>query len=195
MMTDLPKLDLKRFYQACNPSKTLVMGKAEDRQYYIDFSQVRGVQVIKKLKRTILLTPEDSTCQLFTGHIGCGKSTELLRLKNELENNPYPVLTASELSQRIQVAVSNNVEQEPQMGVLQGAGDELGEFLFIKMDVNVSGIAKDKVKVKVNVISDTDGSTSSVDNSATDPALTPEQSVAEKHKPKKEDIVLPVQSF
>ena len=81
------ELDRTRFFQAYNPSKTLVMGKAEDRQYYIDFSQVRGAKVIDQLKRTIArISPEDPTCQLFTGHIGCGKSTELLRLKAELEH-------------------------------------------------------------------------------------------------------------
>ncbi|HBB33402.1 MAG TPA: KAP family P-loop domain-containing protein, partial [Cyanobacteria bacterium UBA9273] len=31
-------------------------------------------------------------CQLFTGHIGCGKSTELLRLKNELEQEGFHVV-------------------------------------------------------------------------------------------------------
>jgi hypothetical protein len=36
-------LDLGRFYQACNPSKTLVMGNPEDSQYYIDFATVRGL--------------------------------------------------------------------------------------------------------------------------------------------------------
>ena len=74
--------DLTRFYQACNPNKTLDQSKAEDRQYYIDFSEVRGAEIIREFRRTIaLLSPEIPTCQLFTGHIGCGKSTELLRLK------------------------------------------------------------------------------------------------------------------
>ncbi|MCA1994711.1 MAG: ATP-binding protein [Coleofasciculus sp. S288] len=87
------KLDLARFYQACNPSKTLVMGNAEDRQYYIDFSSVRGGKIIEQLERTITrLSPDAPTCQLFTGHIGCGKSTELLRLKKELEDQRFHVV-------------------------------------------------------------------------------------------------------
>ena len=87
------KLDITRFFQACNPSKTLVIGKAEDRQYYIDFSQVRGAKVIDQLRRAIArISPEDPTCQLFTGHIGCGKSTELLRLKAELEQEDFHVV-------------------------------------------------------------------------------------------------------
>ncbi len=38
-----------------------------------------------RLRRTITNQIEESSCQLFTGHIGCGKSTELFRLKDELE--------------------------------------------------------------------------------------------------------------
>ncbi|KOP28028.1 KAP family P-loop domain-containing protein [Hapalosiphon sp. MRB220] len=87
------KLDLTRFFQACNPSKTLVVSKAEDRQYYIDFAKVRGGKIIQELERTITrLSPEQPTCQLFTGHIGCGKSTELLRLKSELEQQNLHVV-------------------------------------------------------------------------------------------------------
>ena len=79
-------LNLLRFFKACNPSKTLVMGDAADRQYYIDFSDVRGCKIVEELQRTITrISPDDPTCQLFTGHIGCGKSTELQRLKTELE--------------------------------------------------------------------------------------------------------------
>lgn len=87
------KLDLEKFYQVCNPSKTLVMGNAEDRKYYIDFSSVRGGKIIEELGRTITrLSPNEPTCQLFTGHIGCGKSTELLRLKAQLEHQEFHVV-------------------------------------------------------------------------------------------------------
>jgi hypothetical protein len=87
------KLDLGKFYQACNPSKTLVVGNAEDRKYYIDFSSVRGGEIIEELGRTItLFSPDEPTCQLFSGHIGCGKSTELLRLKAQLERQGFHVV-------------------------------------------------------------------------------------------------------
>ena len=86
-------LDLPKFYKACNPSKPLSMGEAEERQYYIDFSPVRGNKIIESLKRTIaVISPNEPTCQLFTGHIGCGKSTELLRLKTELEQQKFHVV-------------------------------------------------------------------------------------------------------
>jgi hypothetical protein len=86
-------LNLPRFYRACNPSKPLVVGENEDQQYYIDFSSVRGTKIIASLKRTItLISPDEPTCQLFTGHIGCGKSTELLKLKSELEQQGFHVV-------------------------------------------------------------------------------------------------------
>lgn len=80
------------FFNACNPSKTLKAGSKEDDQYYIDFSSVRGGNIIKRLRRTITHQPDEATCQLFTGHIGCGKSTELFRLKAELEQQGFYVV-------------------------------------------------------------------------------------------------------
>jgi hypothetical protein len=38
------------------------------------------------------LSPDKPTCQLFTGHIGCGKSTELQRLKADLEQQGFHVV-------------------------------------------------------------------------------------------------------
>jgi len=74
-------------------------------------------------------------------------------LINELKTNNSPMLTVSQLSGDVERAVANNVDQVPESGVLQGAGDELGEFIFIKLDVAVEGVDPDKVKVEVNVIS------------------------------------------
>ncbi|NJL64277.1 MAG: AAA family ATPase [Methylacidiphilales bacterium] len=68
------------------------MENREDQQYYIDFSSVRGGNVVQRLRRTIINQIEESTCQLFTGHIGCGKSTELFRLKDELERQGFHVV-------------------------------------------------------------------------------------------------------
>jgi AAA ATPase domain len=87
------ELDLERFYQACNPGRPLVMGDATDRRFYIDFASVRGGKIIEALQRTINMGAQNTaTCQLFTGHIGCGKSTELLRLKADLEKQEFHVV-------------------------------------------------------------------------------------------------------
>jgi AAA ATPase domain len=85
-------LDPLKFFNVCNPSKTLKVENREDLQYYIDFSSVRGSNVIQRLRRTIANQPNEATCQLFTGHIGCGKSTELFRLKDELEQQGFHVV-------------------------------------------------------------------------------------------------------
>jgi len=57
------------------------------------------------------------------------------------------------VSSQVEKAVANNTSQVPESGVLQGAGDELGEFIFLKLKVHVDvkGIPKDKVKVDVQV--------------------------------------------
>ena len=87
------ELHLPKFFKACNPSKTLIVGNPEDLKYYIDFSTVRGGKIIEALGRTITrLSPDEPTCQLFTGHIGCGKSTELFRLKAQLEKEQFYVV-------------------------------------------------------------------------------------------------------
>ncbi len=86
-------LDLEQFYQACNPAAPLDLGDPDNRRYYIDFSEVRGGKIVNALGRTITtLSPDRPTCQLFTGHIGCGKSTELLRLRALLEQQKFEVV-------------------------------------------------------------------------------------------------------
>lgn len=162
------KLDLTRFFQACNPSKTLIVSKPEDRQYYIDFSKVRGAKIIEELGRTISrLSPEEATCQLFTGHIGCGKSTELLRLKAELEQQGFHVVyfessqsldmadidvtdillaLAREVSQSLE-AIKINLKP----GYFQTLFSEISEFLQTPMEFGGElsvGIAKVTAKTK-----------------------------------------------
>ena len=93
MIENFMNLDFDKFWNACNPSESLKLGNAEDRRYYIDFSKVRGEKIIDVLKRTISRSPSDKrTCQLFSGHIGCGKSTELSRLQKELTDQGFHVV-------------------------------------------------------------------------------------------------------
>lgn len=58
-------------------------------------------------------------------------------LLNELNANRQPQLSLSELSTNVAKAVANNVLQTPEVGVLYGAGDELGEFIFTRADEHV----------------------------------------------------------
>ncbi|MDJ0705360.1 MAG: AAA family ATPase [Leptolyngbyaceae cyanobacterium MO_188.B28] len=86
-------LDIFKFFQATNPSRTLAVENEEDQKYYIDFASVRGGQIIEKLRNKIaFFSSDEPTCELFTGHIGCGKSTELLRLKADLEQDEFHVV-------------------------------------------------------------------------------------------------------
>lgn len=130
------------------------MSKPEDRQYYIDFSKVRGAKIIEELGRTITrLAPEQPTCQLFTGHIGCGKSTELLRLKAELEQQGFHVVYF-ESSQSLDMAdidvtdillaVAREVSQSLEAikinlkpGYFKNLFSEISEFLQTPLDIGV----------------------------------------------------------
>ena len=79
-------------------------------------------------------------------------------LLNELKSNNKPIITLSELSTNVEKAVANNVDQTPETGVLQGAGDELGEFIFLKIEVKIDakGISKENIKVDVKVTPEPD---------------------------------------
>lgn len=86
-------IDIRDFFQATNPGKILSVENPDDRKYYIDFSAVRGGEIIQELRDNIsFFSPDQPTCTLFTGHIGCGKSTELLRLKQELQQDGFFVI-------------------------------------------------------------------------------------------------------
>ncbi|HEX5337585.1 MAG TPA: hypothetical protein VFW53_04040 [Gallionella sp.] len=82
--------NLDEVYRACDPDKPLA---ATDSRY-VDLSEVRGTKVIAKtIARSISRC--DTTQfhqQLLTGHRGSGKSTELLRLKAELERQNFFVV-------------------------------------------------------------------------------------------------------
>lgn len=156
-------LNIGKFYQASNPSKTLDMGKAEDRQYYIDFSAVRGSKIINELERTITrLSPDEPTCQLFTGHIGCGKSTELLRLKHELEQQGFHVVyfessqdldmadaDVSDILLAIAHQVSKSLEESKislhptgLKGLLQGATKLLQTEIDLTAEASIPGLGE-----------------------------------------------------
>ncbi len=163
-------IDLTKFYKACNPSKPLVVSVEEDRKYYIDLSAVRGGKMIEALKRTITrISPDEPTCQLFTGHIGAGKSTELLRLQAELEQQGF-VVVYFESSQYLDVAdvditdillaiawqVSEalaGIKIKLQPGLFTRLFQDIGQFLQTPIELNAEaeislGIAKIHARTK-----------------------------------------------
>jgi pantothenate kinase-related protein Tda10 len=77
---------LKEIYNAFDPAPLPANSKL-----YVDCKAVRGgSDVLVELGKTIRFS-EKPTCQLYTGHRGGGKSTELLRLKQDLENKGYTI--------------------------------------------------------------------------------------------------------
>lgn len=74
----------------CNPNFVIPFDKMQD--YYVDLANGRGEDVVKRMRRAIVVSPNKPTCQLLAGHIGSGKTTELLRLKMELEQRGFQVL-------------------------------------------------------------------------------------------------------
>lgn len=62
------------------------------KEAYVNCEEVRGnLNVLRELGRKIVRS-KNSTCQLYTGHRGVGKSTELLRLKEDLEAQNFFVV-------------------------------------------------------------------------------------------------------
>ncbi|MCC3470592.1 MAG: AAA family ATPase [Microcoleus sp. PH2017_29_MFU_D_A] len=88
-MTTLPinrATTLKAAYQVCNPLRSLE-GADLDR-YYVDLSDVRKTEAIAGVSNILdCQEPEQFTTILFTGHRGCGKSTELKRIQKEWEKD------------------------------------------------------------------------------------------------------------
>lgn len=73
--------DLKKIYQAFNPAPLL----GEESDLYVPLDEARGSSgLVKSLSMPIRLS-DKATFQLLAGHIGSGKSTELRRVQDELQ--------------------------------------------------------------------------------------------------------------
>ena len=79
---------LDNLYNAFDPFEPLPAGDPA----YVDCREVRGDEdILTELGRKMPRIRRN-TCQLFSGHRGAGKSTELLRLKQYLEENKFFVV-------------------------------------------------------------------------------------------------------
>ncbi len=79
---------LKHVYNACDPYEPATV------EYYLDCASVRGNSALSHQFQKHLTLADDFRCFLFTGHIGCGKSSELEHLTHVLAN-PRPRLPHS----------------------------------------------------------------------------------------------------
>nr|HID12534.1 hypothetical protein [Anaerolineae bacterium] len=82
-------------YNAVNPDVPLYAGEADPR--YVDLTDVRGgddlaTLIARRVRRSDRPPSPTFTKLLFTGHRGCGKTTELFRLKHKLEAQGYFVV-------------------------------------------------------------------------------------------------------
>lgn len=72
---------ITNLYNAFDPFQPLPAGD----EAYVDLRSVRGdANIIRDLGHKIIRSPNRNTCQLYAGHRGAGKSTELLRLQANL---------------------------------------------------------------------------------------------------------------
>lgn len=80
---------ITNLYNAFDPFEPLAAGSL----VYVDLQKVRGdANILRDLGHKILRSPDRNTCQLYAGHRGAGKSTELLRLKADLEKKGHFVV-------------------------------------------------------------------------------------------------------
>lgn len=79
---------LTKLYNAFNPFEPLAAGDPK----YVDCQEVRGEADILDEIGNRMTIASNKTCQLYSGHRGAGKSTELLKLKQYLENRQFYVV-------------------------------------------------------------------------------------------------------
>ncbi len=88
MTTSRLATSLKEVFNTANP---IPLQSGDPR--YVDCTAVRGNEdAVTLLFNAIHWSDQPATAQLFTGHRGCGKSTELFRLQKRLEDAGYAVI-------------------------------------------------------------------------------------------------------
>ncbi len=86
-MPDRPMPVIDEIYNVFTP-EPLPAGSPQ----YVDLTAVRGGSDVSIELGRRVCRADKPTCQLFSGHLGGGKSTELLRLKQELEGKGFTVV-------------------------------------------------------------------------------------------------------
>lgn len=87
MTTDNRATTLKQAYRVCD--LVPLTGDAINK-YYVDLSSVRNTKAINNIDQCLSFQdPEEFTTMLFTGHRGCGKSTELRQIQRKWEQEYF----------------------------------------------------------------------------------------------------------
>lgn len=80
---------LKEAYRACDLS---ALRGEEMERYYVDLSKVRNTKAVAQVDTILSFQePAEFTTILFTGHRGCGKSTELRRLEQKWKEEYFVI--------------------------------------------------------------------------------------------------------
>lgn len=131
---------IAKIYGACNPDNPA------SKEYYFDCSKARGGNVfVDQIKTHIALanasmddapTAKDYKSFLFTGHSGCGKSSELKRLSRELKSHSedsrfFPLfINVDEYLDRFDVTITD---------VLLAVATEAADILQNTENINLKG--------------------------------------------------------
>ena len=145
----MPELarSLRDAYNTADPAAPLPSGDPR----YVDCTDVRGNRDVVQRMFNIITWSDSDTAQLLTDHRGCGKSTELLRLKARLEEASYAVIyfeadedldvndiTYSDLLlaviRRIESELRQNYEIELDPELLENVQHWFAEVLYTKDD-------------------------------------------------------------
>ncbi|MEH2286617.1 ATP-binding protein [Nostoc sp.] len=146
---------LKKIYNVFDPFRPLPAGDPA----YVDCQEVRGDgDILVEVGREILLS-DRKTCQLYAGHRGAGKSTELLRLQKYLnEQGCFVVYFAADeqdiepedaqytdillaCTRRLLEALKDNANSEPLVSWLKSRWHDLKDLL---PDVSLEGLEVEK---------------------------------------------------
>jgi len=88
-------LPAKNLNDALQNLSVRALSKENFNSFWVDTDESRGEYPARMLEDTFLQEPSGTIHTLFSGYRGCGKSTELQRLKLKLEEENFVVLTIS----------------------------------------------------------------------------------------------------
>ena len=110
---------LRDAYRICTPEPLI---GADINRYYLDLSLVRNTETIKEIATQLdFLPPEEHCTILFTGHRGCGKSTELRKIQQEVETEYYIVYLEAD----IELDINDTEYTDLYLLIIKKVADEL----------------------------------------------------------------------
>ncbi|MGK7929085.1 MAG: ATP-binding protein [Spirulina sp.] len=142
---------ITKIYNAFNPYPLTL--KEADRKLYVDCEEVRGEEnIIRQLGKKII-TSNTNTYQLYAGHRGGGKTTELYRLQRKLEEKGcFVVYFAADLDLDVNDVQYTDILLACTRSILEGLKDyakteRLAEWLRDRWD-SLKDLALSEIKIE-----------------------------------------------